>query len=104
MFLTTNRRPQDGMTNLRRLNNILGLHLSNNSATVPAVIEKNLFYNNNVVGNNYGRAIYTDGGISGGMLQNVLITDNAFLRNQQNQARTEALAPFTPTAGVMSWM
>ena len=23
MFLTTNRRPQDGMTNLRRLNNIL---------------------------------------------------------------------------------
>ena len=23
MFLTTNRRPQEGMTNLRRLNNIL---------------------------------------------------------------------------------
>jgi hypothetical protein len=62
--------------------NILGLHLANSSATVPAIIEKNLFYNNNVVGNNYGRAIYSDGGISGGTLQNVLITNNAFLRNR----------------------
>ena len=62
-------------------NNVVGLYLSNNSATDPAVIRHNVFANNNNPGNNNGRGIYTDGGVSGGLLTNVLINANTFVGN-----------------------
>jgi nitrous oxidase accessory protein NosD len=62
-------------------NNVSGLFLANSSATLQTVIQHNLFANNNNPGNNSGRGIYTDGGVSGGLLQNVLIDDNTFVNN-----------------------
>lgn len=60
--------------------NVTGLYLSNNSSTDAAVIQHNLFSNNNYnSGPNSGRGIYTDGGVSGGKLTNVLIDSNAFV-------------------------
>ena len=63
-------------------NNVNGLYLSNDSGTDPAVIQYNVFRNNNNPGNNGGHAIYTDGGISGGNLTNVLIDSNVFYNNR----------------------
>jgi len=57
-------------------NNIVGLDLANSSSTDAAVIQHNVFRNNNNVGDNYGRGIYTDGTVSGGNLTNVLIDGN----------------------------
>src|SRR4051794_732740 len=57
-------------------NNVTGLYLSNYSSTKQAVVARNVFRNNNNPGNNSGRAIYTDGGVSGGNLTNVLIDSN----------------------------
>ncbi|HZL33789.1 MAG TPA: NPCBM/NEW2 domain-containing protein [Tepidisphaeraceae bacterium] len=62
-------------------NNVTGLYLSNYSSTDPAIIEHNRFSNNNNPGNNSGRDIYSDGGVSGGNLTNVLIDSNAFVTN-----------------------
>jgi hypothetical protein len=62
-------------------NNVVGLYLSNDSATDPAVIRHNVFANNNHPGANNGRGIYTDGGVSGGLLTNVLINANTFTGN-----------------------
>ncbi len=61
--------------------NVAGLFLANNSATLPALIQHNLFYNNNQSGDASGRGIYTNGGLTGGMLQNVTIDSNAFISN-----------------------
>jgi nitrous oxidase accessory protein NosD len=61
--------------------NVVGLYLSNDCATDPAVIEHNLFAYNNNAGNNSGRGIYTDGGVSWGLLTNVLIDANTFVGN-----------------------
>lgn len=74
------------------LNNIIeknftGLFLSNNSPTNPCVIQRNLFRDNynpaDTTGywnsGNDNRAIYTDGGISGGFLTNVTIDANEFI-------------------------
>src|SRR4051794_29860437 len=40
--------------------NVAGLYLANNSNTDPAVIQHNVFRNNNNKGENSGRGIYTD--------------------------------------------
>jgi regulation of enolase protein 1 (concanavalin A-like superfamily) len=69
-------------------NNATGVYLANNSAVDAAVIRRNLFRNNNNDGPHSGRAIYTDGGISGGNLVNVAIDANAFLYNTGYPATT----------------
>jgi hypothetical protein len=65
-------------------NNFTGLLLSNNSSTDAAVIQNDVFLNNNGPGNNNSRGIYSDGGVSGGNLTNVLIDSNAFIVNKIN--------------------
>jgi nitrous oxidase accessory protein NosD len=61
--------------------NVVGLYLSNDSATDPAVIRHDVFAYNNTPGTNNGRGIYTDGGVSGGLLTNVVIDANTFIGN-----------------------
>jgi polygalacturonase len=60
---------------------VSGLYLANSSDTLQTSIRHNLFQNNNNPGNNSGRGIYTDGGVSGGLLTNVVIDDNTFINN-----------------------
>ncbi len=62
-------------------NNVVGLYLSNDSAADPAVIRHDVFANNNNPGQNNGRGIYTDGGVSGGLLTGVVINANTFSGN-----------------------
>ncbi len=62
-------------------NNISGLDLANNSATDPAIIQYNVFQNNNNDGEEGGRGIYTNSAVSGGNLTNVTIDSNTFFKN-----------------------
>ncbi len=62
-------------------NNVSGLRLANNSSTNQAVIQHNVFRNNNNDGETGGRGIYTDASVSGGNLTNVLIDGNFFSHN-----------------------
>jgi hypothetical protein len=71
--------------------NISGLFLANNSTTDPAVIQYNAFRYNNNLGSLGGRGIYSDGGISGGVLTNVIIDSNFFLNNHGDWRTTTAL-------------
>lgn len=61
--------------------NIAGLILANNSTTDPALIQHNVFKNNNNQGTNSGRGIYSDSRVSGGNLTNVVIDSNTFTGN-----------------------
>jgi hypothetical protein len=81
-------------------NNVAGVFLSNYDDAKPAVIYHNLFRDNNNPGLNGGRAIFTDGGISGGKLSNVIIDSNAFIRNFGGQGTTtvEAAVAFEAIA------
>ena len=72
-------------------NNVTGIYLANNSATQQCLIQHNLFYNNNQYGDSSGRAIYTNGGVSGGNLTNVTIDANAFLFNYGAKTVTTTL-------------
>jgi nitrous oxidase accessory protein NosD len=63
-------------------NNIAGLSLANNPAGSPALIQHNLFQNNNQSGPVSGTAIYTDQFNAGGKLANVTIDSNSFLNDQ----------------------
>ncbi len=63
------------------LDNVAGLYLANASKTAATVIQHNVFANNNAHGDNSGRGIYTNGGISGGKLNNVVIDSNTFVGN-----------------------
>ena len=86
-------------------NNVAGLYLANNSATDPCVIQRNVFRNNNNDGVNGGRAIYTDGGVSGGNLTNVFIDSNVFDSNYGGNGTTTvepAIAFETQAAGKQS--
>ncbi len=69
-------------------NNVSGLFLANGSTITPAVIQYNLFRNNNNAGSNGGRGIYTDGGISGGNIADVVIDSNAFINNRGGSGTT----------------
>jgi uncharacterized repeat protein (TIGR01451 family) len=60
-------------------NNIAGLGLSN-AGTTQALIQHNLFQNNNLAGGAQGTGIYTDEFVSGAV-SNVLINENNFLNN-----------------------
>ena len=69
-------------------NNVSGLFLANASPTDAAVIQHDVFRNNNNVGTNGGRGIYTDETISGGTLTNVTIDGNQFLNNRGSSGTT----------------
>ncbi len=58
--------------------NIIGMHLANASATDQAVIEGNLFQNNNNSGPSGGTDIYADQFSAGGVVSDVLIEGNTF--------------------------
>jgi hypothetical protein len=63
-------------------NNISGLQLANDTVTNPAIIRNNVFRNNNQPGSvASGAGIYSDQLVSGGLLTNVTIADNAFSGN-----------------------
>jgi hypothetical protein len=86
-------------------NNVAGLYLANNSATNAAVIQFNVFKNNNNAGSNGGRGIYTDGTVSGGNLTNVTIDSNLFQNNRGSSGTTgleSAVAFEAQTAGKQS--
>lgn len=82
-------------------NNVSGMVLSNNSATDPAVIQFNVFRNNNNAGSNGGRGIYTDETFFGSNLTNVTIDSNAFQRNQGSSGTTGFEAAIALEAGVV---
>ena len=69
-----------------------GIFLANSSATDAAIIQHNTFVSNNNTGVNGGRGIYTDGGISGGLLTNVWIEANTFTNNHGGSGTTTAEA------------
>ena len=69
-------------------NNVSALCLANASATDPAIIQFNVFANNNNAGANGGRGIFSDGTISGGALQNVTIDSNFFFHNRGGTGTT----------------
>src|SRR5579859_107491 len=86
-------------------NNVAGMVLSNNSTTDPAVIQHNVFRNNNNAGDNGGRGIYTDESFFGSKLTNVTIDSNAFQKNQGSTGTTgfEAAIAIEPSvAGITS--
>jgi hypothetical protein len=86
-------------------NNVSGLFLSNFDSAQQALIQHNVFRNNNNNGDNGGRGIYTDGGISGGNLTNVVIDGNAFFNNRGSTGTTRleaAIAFEAQTAGKQS--
>src|SRR5205823_274398 len=86
-------------------NNVAGLFLANSSTANAAVIQYNVFKNNNNAGANGGRGIYTDGGLSGGNLTNVTIDSNTFTNNRGGSGTTglESAASFeAQTAGKQS--
>jgi parallel beta-helix repeat protein len=60
--------------------NIIGLGLTNSGAS-QAVIQNNLFKDNNNPGAASGSAIYSDQFVAGGALKNVLIDHNVFVGN-----------------------
>lgn len=61
--------------------NVAGLYLANNSNADPCIIQHNIFRDNNNDGDNSGRGIYSDGGVSGGNLTRVIIDSNTFSNN-----------------------
>src|SRR5665213_2645883 len=73
-------------------NNVSGMFLANASATDPAIIQHNLFQNNNNNGANGGRGIYTDGSLFGALIQNVVIDSNTFINNRGGSGTTTAEA------------
>lgn len=63
-------------------NNIIGLSLANNPSGQSALIQHNMFRNNNQPGPATGSGIYTDEFNAGGALANVTIDANSFTGNQ----------------------
>src|SRR5581483_10914544 len=59
-------------------NNIVGIFVSNSSATDPAVISQNLFQNNNQKGPASGNDIYADSDTAGEGIQNIIVQNNSF--------------------------
>lgn len=62
-------------------NNLVGLFLANASTTDQAVVQHDLFENNNQTGAAGGTAIYTDQYVAGGALNDVLIDSNKITGN-----------------------
>jgi hypothetical protein len=60
-------------------NNIVGIGLANNGA--QAIIAHNLIQFNNLPGGASGNGIYTDEFVGGPVVRNVLVTENAFVGN-----------------------
>jgi hypothetical protein len=78
-------------------NNIIGLGLANNSATNQTRIEQNLFRNNNQPGPASGFGIYTEEAMTGGLVTNVVINENAFTSNDNGAVGLVAVAPGSQT-------
>jgi hypothetical protein len=79
-------------------NNIVGLSLANAPGGNQAVIQHNLFKNNNAAGPSSGDGIYTDQFNAGGTLSNVLIDSNTFTGNSDaglDFSSTDATKPAT---------
>ncbi|HWE00903.1 MAG TPA: NPCBM/NEW2 domain-containing protein, partial [Tepidisphaeraceae bacterium] len=83
-------------------NNVSGLFLANASATDAAVIQYNVFRNNNNSGQNNGRGIYTDATVSGGNLTNVTIDSNTFFENYGDTGVEAAVGLESATANSQS--
>ena len=85
-------------------NNVSGLFLANNSSTDAAVIQFNVFRNNNNDGDNGGRGIYTDQSIFGSNLTNVTIDSNSFTNNFGGDGTTglEAACAWKPASPASS--
>ncbi len=62
-------------------NNIVGLIVSNDTASDPLIVERNLFSNNNVTGPTSGTGIYTDQNFGGPTFTSALIDNNTFENN-----------------------
>ncbi len=69
-------------------NNVSGMFLANASPTDAAVIQHDVFRNNNNAGTNGGRGIYSDQSVSGGLLTNVTIDGNSFVNNRGGSGTT----------------
>jgi len=80
-------------------NNIIGLGLANTGAS-QAVIQDNLFQDNNNPGASSGTAIYSDQNISSGALKNVLIDHNSFLDNQSAGISLSSTNPSQGASGI----
>src|SRR4051812_11166793 len=96
-----------GESGTRIVNNVVqgnktGLYLANASSTDAGVIQHNLFKLNTRAGVNQGRAIYSDGGVSGGSLTNVLIDGNTFFRNKDDLNIQPAIGLESATVGSQS--
>ena len=69
---------------------MVGLFLGNNDGGNQAVVERNLFRDNDQPGAASGNAIYLDQFTAGGTVNNVLITENSFLRTTTRRASISA--------------
>ncbi len=69
-------------------NNVSGLFLANASGTDPAVIQHDVFRNNNNAGANGGRGIYSDQSVSGGLLTDVTIDGDDFVNDRGGSGTT----------------
>lgn len=86
-------------------NNVAGLFLASASSTDAALIQYNLFQNNNNAGTDGGRGIYTDAPIFGKLLTNVTIDSNTFTGNRGGSGTTgleSAMAFESATAGLQT--
>lgn len=81
-------------------NNIVGLFLSNASATDQAVIKDNLFQNNNAAGPSGGTAIYSDQFVAGGALNDVLIDSNEITGNSNAGIGIATTDPTKPASNL----
>jgi parallel beta-helix repeat protein len=82
--------------------NIIGLGLTNSGAS-QAVIQNNLFKdnNNNPMGAASGTAIYSDQSVSGGALKNVLIDSNVFVGNHNAGIGLSSTDPTQGASGII---
>ena len=69
-------------------NNVSGMFLANASPTDAAVIQHDVFRNNNNAGTNGGRGIYSDQSISGGLLTDVTIDGDDFVNDRGGNGTT----------------
>lgn len=79
-------------------NNQIGLYLANDSTTDQAVIQHDLFQNNNQTGPGAGTAIYTDQFVAGGAVTDVLIDSNKIAGNSNAGIALSGTDPTKPAS------
>lgn len=80
-------------------NNIAGLGLANAGAS-PAIIQQNVFIDNNLAGGASGSGIYTDQYV-GGAVANVVISENLFENNQNAAIGLSNTDTSNPSASIV---